>query len=251
MSERILKHHKLISLCIGLCFLLAVQRFSTPEPIFRFLIPTFLGYILLAAVYNNWYLKKIQKYNFWAMLLPEFLMTAAFGAFLVIPSQNLRGLFLSSAVVIIAFCEIVLGNMAENLMLNQTLITAFAMFFGFFGAYYYTPVYEPIYLMGLFFGATLLARIFYESVPQPTQTKLIGSIAIGLFCAELFWVLNFLHFHFSVLSLILFNIFYFCLILNYYHLFHNLNFKKIQFHLVLIAFCTLMAVLATPWTVRI
>jgi len=250
MGESALKHHKLISLCIGLGFLLSVQKFAVPEPIFRFLIPSFLAYLLIAAAYNAWYLKKIQKYNFWAMLLPEFLMSAAFGAFLVIPSQNLRGLFLISAVTVIAFAEIILGNMAENLMLNQTLIAAFALFFGFFGAYYYTPVYEPLYLTGVFFGAALLSRIFYESIPQPAHTKLIGSIAIGLFCAELFWALNFLHFHFSVLSLALFNIFYFCLILNYYHLFHNLNFKKIQFHLTLIAFCTLIAVLATPWTVR-
>ena len=152
------------------------------------------------------------------MLLPELLMSAAFGAFLVIPSENLRGLFLISAVIVITFAEIILGNMAENFMLNQTLIAAFALFFGFFGAYYYTPNFEPVYLMGVFFGSGLLARIFYEAMPQPLKTKLVGSMVIGLFCAELFWALNFLHFHFSVLSLILFNIFYFCLILNYCHL---------------------------------
>jgi hypothetical protein len=251
MSEKILKQHKLISFCIGLAFLLSIQKFAIPEPIFRFLIPSFLVYAFLAAAYNSWYLKKIQKYNFWAMLMPEFLMAAAFGAFLVIPSENLRGLFLCSAVIVISFSEIILGNMAENLMLNQTLIAAFALFFGFFGAYYYTPNFEPFYLIGIFLGGSILCRIFYESIPKSSQVKMIGSIAIGLFCAELFWVLNFLHFHFSVLSLIMFNIFYFCLILNYYHLFHNLNLKKIQFHLLLIAFCTLMAVLATPWNIKI
>jgi hypothetical protein len=184
------------------------------------------------------------------MLLPELLMAAAFGAFLVIPSENLRGLFLISVVIVITFAEIILGNMAENLMLNQTLLVAFALFFAFFGAYFWIPTFEPLYLAGIFLGSALLARTFYESVPQPSKTKLIGSITLGLFCAELFWALNFLQFHFSVLSLMLFNIFYFCLILNYYHLFNNLNFKKIQFHLALIAFCTLAAVLATPWTIR-
>ncbi len=177
-------------------------------------------------------------------------MAAGFGSFLVIPSSNLRGLFLTVTVIFIALAEIILGNVSENLMLNQTLVIAFGLFFSFFGAYFYTPTLEPVYLIGVFLGAGLLARIFYESVPQSEKTKLIGAVAIGLFCAELFWVLNFLQFHFSVLSLILFNIFYFCLILNYYHLFHNLNFKKVQFHLLLIAFCSLMAVLATPWTVR-
>ena len=61
MSESILKHHKLISLCIGLGFLLSVQKFAVPEPIFRFLIPTFFLYILIAAAYNSWYLKQDPK----------------------------------------------------------------------------------------------------------------------------------------------------------------------------------------------
>jgi hypothetical protein len=250
MSESILKHHKLISLGIGLLFLLVVQNFSAPVPIFRFLVPAVLCYLLLVGAYNRWYLKQINKYNFWAMILPGLLIAAGFGAFLVIPSPNLRGLFLTLTVLLITLAEIILGNMSENLTLNQTLIIAFGLFLSFFGAYYYTPSYEPLYLIGIFLGAGLLARIFYEAVPQPEKTKLIGAMAIGLFCAELFWVLNFLQFHFSVLSLILFNIFYFCLILNYYHMFHNLNFKKIQFHLLLIAFCSLVAVLATPWSAR-
>jgi hypothetical protein len=177
-------------------------------------------------------------------------MAAAFGIFLVIPSQVLRGLFLISSVFVIALSEVILGNMSENLMVNQTLLVAFALFFGFFGAYYYTPNYQPLYFAGIFLTSSLLARVFYEAVPQSAKTKLVGSITIGLFCGELFWVLNFLNFHFSVLSLILFNIFYFCLILNYYHLFHNLNFKKVQFHLLMIAFCSLIAVVATPWNIR-
>jgi len=249
MSENVLKHHKLISIGIGLMFLLVVQSFSAPEPIFRFLVPAFLFYLFLAAAYNRWYLKQIQKYNFWVLLLPELLMAAGFGIFLTTPSQNLRGLFLTATVVFVSLTEIILGNMSENLMLNQTLIIAFGLFFGFFGAYYYTPGFEPLYLIGVFLGAALLARVFYESVPRPEKTKLVGAVIIGLFCAELFWVLNFLHFHFSVLSLILFNAFYFCLILNYYHLFNNLNFKKVQFHLLLIVFCSLVAVLATPWNI--
>jgi hypothetical protein len=227
-----------------------LQKFATPEPVFRFLLPAFLLFLIFVAAYNRWYLKKIGKYNFWTLLLPELLMAAGFGVFLVINSQNLRGLFLTVTVVFIALSEIILGNMAENLMLNQILVIAFGLFFSFFGAYYYTPSFQPLYLIGVFLGGGLLARVFYESALQPEKTKLIGAMAIGLFCAELFWVLNFLQFHFSVLSLILFNIFYFCLILNYYHLFHNLNFKKLQFHLLLIVFCSILVVLTTPWVVR-
>ena len=77
----------------------------------------------------------------------------------------------------------------------------------------------------------------------------MSAVVVGLFCAELFWVLNFLPFHFSALSVILFNFFYFCLVLNYYHLFHNLNFKKIQFHLGVMALSSFLIALATPWEV--
>ncbi len=136
MQEMLLKNHKLVSFGIGLLFLLVLQKYAVPEPIFRFLLPAFLGYLILVVLYNRWYLKKIQKYNFWALLLPELLMAAGFGVFLVTHSPALRGIFLTSAVLIITFSEIILGNMAENLMLNQTLIIAFGLFYGLFGAYY-------------------------------------------------------------------------------------------------------------------
>ena len=142
-----------------------------------------------------------------------------------------------------------MGNMAENILLNETLLIAFGLFLTCFAAYFYLPQYEPWYLAGVFLSAALLTRSFYEAVPKSDNVKLIGALAIGLFCSELYWALNFLHFHFSVLSLVLFNIFYLCLILNYYHLFHLLNFKKIQFHLLLIAICVLLVIFSTPWSI--
>ncbi|HYV33528.1 MAG TPA: hypothetical protein VE973_01635, partial [Candidatus Limnocylindria bacterium] len=242
-----LKYHSIISFCIGLLFLIVVQEFATPEPIFRFLIPAFLLYAGGVTVYNRWYLKQVEKYNFWILIRPMLLLAAGFGIFLVIPSFGIRGIFLILTVVMITFFEFILGNLAENILLNETLIIAFGLFFAFFGAYHYLPAPEIwnhwgwvipfLYLLGIFGGSFLLTRSFYEATPQSEKNKLVSSITIGLFCAELYWVLNFLQFHYSVLSLILFNIFYLCLILNYYHLFHNLNFKKIQFHLGLIFFC--------------
>jgi hypothetical protein len=244
-----LKYHKLTSLCIGLLFLIAVQKFAVPEPVFRFLVPTFLVYAAAVTFYNRWYLKKISKDNFWVLIRPLLLLTALFGIFLIIPNQALRGWFLIFAVAIITFVELILGNFAENIALNETLAVAFGIFFSFFGAYWYAANYEPLYLVGIFLGSALLTRSFYEFIPQPNTTKIIGAVAIGLFCSELYWALNFLHFHFSVLSLLLFNIFYLCLILNYYYLFHILSFKKIQFHLFLIAACNIVVFISTPWNV--
>lgn len=244
-----LKHHKIIAFCISLTFLIVVQKFATPEPIFRFLLPIFLAYVGAVTLYNNWYLKQTQKYNFWALLMPELLLAAAFGVFLIIPSENFRGLFLILTVLITAFYEIILGNFSESIVLSEILIIAFGLFLIFFASYYYAPVYQPLYLTGIFVGSALLARAFYELVPKSGKTKMVAAITLGLFCAELYWVLNFLHFHYSVLSLLLFNLFYFCLILNYYHSFQNLNMKKVQFHLLLIGLCSVAVLLATPWKI--
>lgn len=243
------KHHNLISFALALLFLIVLQKFATPEPVFRFLLPAFLIYLFVVGYYNRWYLKKIGKYDFWTALRPLLLLAAGFGVFLVVPSAFLRGAFLIITVAFITFFEVILGNFTENILLNQTLLIAFGMFFYFFGAYYYTPSYQPLYLLGVFLGSALLARSFYQLLPQTNKVRAVGAVAIGLFCGELFFVLNFLQFHFSVLSLLLFNVFYFCLITNYYFLFHNLSFKKVQFHLLLMVFCVGLALLATPWKI--
>ncbi len=244
-----IKHHKLVSFCIGLGFLIVLQKFANPEPIFRFLLPAFLVYGFAVTLYNYWYLQHIQKYNFWILLKPILLMLSAFGIFLILPSEIFRNTFLIVTVFVIALFEVILGNYAENLLLNETLMIAFGLFFSFFAAFHYAPAYETYYLAGVFVGSALLARTFYEFVPQSGKTKILGSLAIGLFCSELFWVLNFLQFHFSTLAVFLFNLFYFCLIVNYYHLFYHLNFKKLQFHLFLIAGCSLVVLIFTPWSV--
>jgi hypothetical protein len=244
-----LKYHNLISFGFGLLFLLVLQKFATPEPIFRFLVPAFLLFVVAVTFYNNWYLRKIGKYNFWVLLRAILLLLSGFGLFLIIPSESIRGLFLILTVFIITFLQMLLGNQAENILLNETLLIAFGLIFAFFGAYHYFPTNEPLFLAGIFFCSFLLSRSFYEFIPKPAQTKLVGALILGFFCSQLFWTLNFLPFHFSVLSALLFNIFYFCLILNYYHLFHILNFKKIQFHLLLILACDAAILLATPWRI--
>jgi len=242
-----LKYHKLISFCFGLLFLIVLQKFATPLPVFRFLAPAFILYAAVMAIYNKWYLRQIQKYNFWSVLRSVMLLISAFGIFLVLPTGSLRGIFLILTVRVITLAQIVLGLSAENILLNETLLIGFGLFFALCGAYYYFPSYQPLFAVGVFLAAALLARSFYEFTPQTQKTKLVGAIILGLFCLQLYWAINFLPFSFSALAILLFLAFYFCLILNYYHLFHNLNYKKIQFHLFLIAGCTAVVLAATPW----
>ncbi|HVY68197.1 MAG TPA: hypothetical protein VHA30_04870 [Patescibacteria group bacterium] len=242
-----LKYHKLTAFCLGLVFLVVVQKFATPAPVFRFLLPAFLAFAAAATLYNRWYLKQIGKYNFWLALRPVLLLCAAFGIFLFLPSEFSRNIFLLLTAGVIAFFEIILGNLAENLLLNETLIVAFGLFESLAAVAQYIPNFGSLCLAGVFAASGLLARSFYEFLPQPETTKTLGALLIGLFCAEFFWALNFLPWHFSVLGLLLFNFFYLLLILNYYYLFHTLSFKKLQFHLGLMAACTLLVLAATPW----
>jgi hypothetical protein len=161
-----------------------------------------------------------------------------------------------------------LGRYAETLLLNETLVVIFGFFVSLMAWNQYFPALkvisftlgkwhlfnwqfsmQPFYLLGVFAATSVISRAFYEFIPQPPKTKWIAAVALGLFCAELFWALSFLPFHYSAQAVILFCLFYFCLILNYYYLFNTLTLKKIQFHLALIVIASGLVVIATPWGV--
>ncbi len=241
--------HNFVSLAIALLFVLILQKFASPQPVFRFLVPAFAGLLAVVWFYNRWYLRQMEKYNFWIQLRPLLLLSAGFGIFSVLPSELWREIFLVASVPVITLFELVLGNLTENLILNETLFIAFGLFSYFFASYFYAPAYQPYYALGVFISSSLLARCFYEFLPQDDKVKIVSSLVLGLFCAELFWVMNFLPFHFSFLAFLMFNLFYFCLIINNYYLFHSLSAKKIQFHLSLLMVCMFLALLATPWVI--
>lgn len=247
--ERILKYHKFFSVISGLGFLVVLQMLSYPQPIFRFLVPGFLLFSFAVSLYNRWYLKHIQKYNFWVVVRMWLLFAGAFGIFVLIPSEFLRGGFLVITVVVVAVFEYFLANFAENVFVNQTILAGFALFYTLAALTQFFPQFRFMFIFGAFLTGALLARAFYEFIPQSDTAKTVAALALGLFAAELLLALTFLPFHFSVLTVILFNVFYFCLILNYYYLFQTLNLKKMQFHLALIVITSGLTLLATPWQI--
>jgi hypothetical protein len=242
-----LKYHKYASVIIGLLFLVVLQIFSNPLPVFRIYLPLFLLYVLLVALYNRWYLKKLQKYNFWTLLKTPLFLLSGFGIFLIIPFVGLRSFFLVISVALIAFFELTIDSFSENLLTGETLITAFGLFFSLAAFSQYFPGFKFLAVGCSFAGAALLARTFYELIPQENYLKSVSAMILGLFSAEFFWALTFLPFHFSVLGLILFDLFYFFALTNYYYFFNTLNFKKLQFHLILVVFASAIVLLATPW----
>ena len=96
--------HLIISAVIAISFLVITQIFASPLPVFRFLVPAFLAYVIAVAGYNRWYLKaKKEQWNIWVWLrLPLFLFTW-FGLFFLVPSGLGRGLFLLVSLPIIFF----------------------------------------------------------------------------------------------------------------------------------------------------
>jgi hypothetical protein len=261
------KYHKFISLAVGLLFAAILQVFSTPQPVFRILAPAFLAFCAAATYYNKRYLESLGKNNFWVLLRPVLLFLSGFGDFFLLPSGGFRAAFLISAVAVIFLVELALGNFSENLLINETLVIGFGFFTALtaFNQYFingggFTVFGRPLFgnlhfgLQSFYLGLTflsvlLLSRSFYEFLPQPPRVKWASAASLGLFCAEMFWALSFLPFHYSAQAVILFCVFYFCLILNYFHLFNALTLKKAQFHLFLIILACGIAVLATPWKI--
>ncbi len=243
------KYHKVFSVAFALAFLILLQQFPTLRPLFRILAATFVVFAIALSFYNQWYLKKIGKYNFWASAVPTLFYTSAFVFFLAVPTDFLKGLLLILAVTLGSLFEIFLGNFSENFSLNQHLIMAFGFFFAFCAFNFYFPSFYVLNLFGIFVSSAVLTRSFYEFLPKSSKVKLVSSLCIGLFCSEFFWALSFLPFHFSILTLLLFNLFYLCLMLNYYFVFQTLTFKKLQFHLALIIACSALALIVTPWKI--
>jgi len=244
------KYHKYISVVISLVFLIIVQEFSVPRPIFRFLVPAFLLFLLALSFYNRRYLLEIGKYNPWSLLRPVLFFASMFGLFLIIPGSFWRGLFLLVVVVLGSLFELFLGNFGENITLNETLVIAFGLFMSISAfALLYAPKFQTLYLAAIFLATFLTTRCFYEFIPQDGRQKLVPSLVIALFCTQLFWALTFLPLHYSASALMLFNIFYFCLILNYYQAFNTLSLRKFQLHLALMLACSGFIFLLTPWKI--
>ncbi len=244
------KYHKFISVGLSLVFLVIMQEFSVPRPIFRFLVPAFFLFLLVLTAYNRWHLRQLAKDVFWNLLRPILFFSSMFGLFLIIPGNFFRGLFLLAAVILGSVFEFFLGNFAENVALNETLVIAFGFFMSLCAfALLYAPKFQTLYLGAIFFGAFLTTRSFYEFLPQENSSKLISSLVIALFSTQLFWALTFLPLHYSASALMLFNIFYFCLVLNYYQAFNTLNLRKFQFHLGLMLVCSGFIFLLTPWKI--
>lgn len=243
------KQHQIVSAGLSLGYLVVIQIFATPVPVFRFLIPAFIGYLLVVTGYNYFYLRNKAEVSVWQVIRMPLFLLSWFGLFLLVPSSVLRGLFLLAGLPIIFMLEIFIGRVGEQLLFNEVLLTAFGGYISLMAFYQYFQITPVIYLVVVFSLSVLLCRTSYEMTPTTSAGKWGGALVISLFVTELFWALTFLPLHYSALGVIVFSCFYSVWALYYYHLFNHLTKSKVQFHLALSALCIIVISLITPWRI--
>ncbi len=245
------KVHLIISAVVAILFLVITQIFASPLPVFRFLVPSFLIYVLVVAVYNRWYLTQGEtKLNVWVWLrLPLFLCTW-FGLFFLVPSGIGRGMFLLVSLPIIFFFESLLGNTGQQIGWNEFLLTIAALMLSLFGFSYYFQLPGVLYLLIVFLSVSVVVRSSLELVPHEPVVKWVASLALGLFATELFWAISFLPLHYSALAIFAFNVLYVLWIIYYHYLYRTLTRKQVQFHLVLAFILALVMLMSTPWSIQ-
>jgi hypothetical protein len=243
--------HLIISGVIAILFLVIIQIFASPSPVFRFLVPAFLGYTLIVAVYNRSYLIKTNRWNVWVWLRTPFFLLTWFGLLFLLPSALSRGLFLLISLPIIYFFESLVGNTGQQFSWNEFLLTLAALILSLFGlSYYYKDLPGLSFLIATFLSVAFVVRSSFELVPHSNAVKWVASLAIGLFATELFWAISFLPLHYSALAIFVFNILYVLWIIYYHYLYRTLTRKQIQFHLVLALILTLIMLISTPWSIQ-
>jgi hypothetical protein len=242
--------HLIISAVIAITFLVVVQIFATPVPVYRFLVPAYILYVAAVAGYNWWYLRKQNLLNYWVWLrLPLFLLSW-FGLFFLVPSGLGRGLFLLVSLPIIFFFESLVGNTGQQLGWNEFLLTCAAVLLTLFGLSYYFNLPGILYLIAMFGAVTLVVRSSMELVPHQSIVKWIAAMALGLFATELFWGISFLPLHYTALAIFTFIVLYVLWIIYYHYLYQTLTRRQIQFHLLLALLLVIVMFLSTPWGIQ-
>ncbi len=242
--------HIVISAAIATVFIVIVQIFASPLPVFRFLVPAFILYLLAVAGYNYWWLKFNQQFNFWLWVRTPLFLLAWFGLFFMIPSGLGRGLFLLTSLPIITFFESLVGNNGQQLGWNEFLLTMIALLLSLFGFSYYFMIPGVIYLALVFTSVVVVVRASFELVPHESLVKWVAALALGLFTTELFWAVSFLPLHYSVLAVFVFNALYVLWIIYYHYLYKTLSRKQITFHLILALVLAVVIFMSTPWTIQ-
>ncbi len=244
------KTHLIISAIVPIAYIVVVLIFSNPVPVFRFMVPAFFMTLALTSLYNWRYLMYRSSFNWWIWLRYIFLSIAWFGVLFLIPSGIGRGSFLLFTLPILFFFELLVGSRGQQLLQNEFLITTAGLVLIMFGFSSYFQLPGIIYMCMVFAATLIVVRTSLELVPHPPIVKWVSSVSIGLFVAQLFWVLNFLPLHYSALAMICYVFVYILWVMFYQFLYHSLTNKQIQYHLILALILISLVLVTTPWKIQ-
>lgn len=243
------KRHKYISALFAITFLVIVQVFGNAIPIFRFLVLAFIVYLAGLTFYNWKYLKSQDQLSWWLLVRVPVFVLVWFGLLFIIPTGYGRYFFLIASLPVIFFFETLVANKGQQLGWNLFLLSLASLFISLYGFNFYFPLNGLLYLALIFAGVLTLVRISVESVPHSTNVKWLSGLVLGLFSAELFWVLQFLPLHYSVLAVINFNVLYLLWAIYYHYLYQTLTSKQIQFNILLALGLSILILFSSPWTI--
>lgn len=244
------KTHAIISAVIAVAFVVVVQLFATPQPLFRFLLPAFVIYMGGVGIYNWYYLKRNESLKFWLWLRFPLLLLSWFGVYFLISDAWPRSLFLVATLPVLYFFESLIGNTGQQLGLNEFLLTLGTLLLALFGLSYYFILPGLFFLALVLFAVTITVRSSLELVPHDTAVQWVVAVAIGFFAAQLFWVMGFWPLHYTVSAVITFVALYVGWMLYYHYLYHTLTNKQIQFYLFFASVLILIALLTTTWSIQ-
>lgn len=241
--------HKIISAVFAIAFVVIIQWFASPLPIFRFLVPAFLFFVIALMVYNWRYLVGKNAFTWWLFIRLPLFIIFWFSLFFIIPMGIGRAVFLLISMPILFFFETLVENTGQQFAWNIFLLSLASFLLGLFGFNFYFPLSGLVYLLILFTGTLLLVRVSVDSVPHPGNVKWLAALVLALFSAQLFWVLQFLPLHFSVLAIINFNILYLLWAIYYHYLYQTLTAKQIQFSILLALALSIVVLVSSPWSI--
>ncbi len=242
--------HKIFSLLFATGFAVLLYFLTSGDLVFRYLVPAVLLYLMALTFYNWRYLLSQNEYLLWLLVRVPLFVFIWFGLLFIIPLGFVRLAFIFASIPLIFIFETLVANKGQQLGWNLFLVSLASLCLGLYGFHYYFPLSGLVYLGLVFLGVAVLVRTTVESVPHETAVKWFASLVLGLFAAQIFWVLQFLPLHFSVLAILSFVILYLLWAIYYHYLYQSLTRRQIQFNLLLVIILSVIILISSPWTIQ-
>ena len=243
-------NHTIISSVFAVLFAIALLWISVSTPSLLVSVPVFVVFMASVFVYLWRYLLFKEVFSFWLWLRVPLFLLAWFMLFFIVPGGITRALFLIVTIVASFFFISASASKGQQIAWNQYLLTLITVLLAIFGLSFYFLLPGILFLLAIFLFVAFLTRSVVGDVPHANAVKWVASLVIALFSVQLFWVLQFLPLHYSVLAVIEFNLLYLLWSLYYHYLYQTLNKKQIQFNVFLALALSIVVLMSTPWSIQ-